>query len=204
MTSARDDVRGVVLAGGASKRFESGNKALATYDGEPLVARIADAVREATGTSPVVAVRTPNQADSYGALFDAELVCDAPVAEGPLAGVLAAVDATDARWLFVCGCDMPLLSPAAIRWLGRHRAPRLNAVTVRHSDGTRDPLHALYRRAAIGYVRDNLPTSGGVRALLDVLPHVRTVPVETAPTDVPLVDSLTNVNTTADLRAISR
>ncbi len=35
--SGADDVRGVVLAGGTSTRFEDGNKALAVHDDEQLV-----------------------------------------------------------------------------------------------------------------------------------------------------------------------
>lgn len=202
--SGPGDVRGVVLAGGASTRFEDGNKALATCDGEPLVARVADAVRRATGAPPLVAVRTDEQAATYDALLDAEFVHDVPGAQGPLAGVIGAATATDARWLFVCGCDMPLLSAAAVEWLGAHRALGLNAVAPRHPDGTRDPLHTFFRRAAVERVRSALPERGGVRALLDVLPRVRAVPVDAAPADVPLADSIASVNTTTELRAVGR
>jgi molybdopterin-guanine dinucleotide biosynthesis protein A len=201
-TRASQDVRGVVLAGGESTRFENGNKALATCDGEPLVARAASAVRRATGEPPMVAIRTAAQAATYDEVLDAQFVRDAPSAAGPLAGVLGAAAAVDTDWLFVCGCDMPRLSPAAIRWLGGHRASALDAVAPRHPDGTRDPLHTFLRREAVERVRGELPAHGGVRALLAALDRDRAVPVDAAPAGVPLADSLTNVNTTAELRAV--
>jgi molybdopterin-guanine dinucleotide biosynthesis protein A len=117
----RPEVRGVVLAGGESRRFGDGSKALATLDGDPLIARVARAVREATGAPPTVAVRGPAGRRTLSTVLpDATFVEDAPGFEGPLAGVAGAARATTAPWLFVCGCDMPLLSAPAVEWLADH------------------------------------------------------------------------------------
>ncbi|MFB6311555.1 MAG: NTP transferase domain-containing protein, partial [Salinirussus sp.] len=42
-------VRGVILAGGDSVRFGDRDKALAEVDDQPMLCRVADAIRTATG-----------------------------------------------------------------------------------------------------------------------------------------------------------
>lgn len=193
---------GIVLAGGDSTRFGDAEKALADLDGEPLVARVVGAVREATGRPPVVAVRRDDQCRRLsGPLDGARFACDAPGFEGPLAGVVGALEAVETPWTFVCGCDMPLLSASAVAWLLARVPDDDDALAVVHPDGTAEPMHACYRRRAIAAVRAAVPRSGGVRALLEAL-DAETVPIDAAPDDVGLVDSVTNVNTREELDAV--
>lgn len=201
---ASGTVAGVVLAGGGSTRFSDGDKALATIRGAPILVRVATTLRRATGRSPVVAVRTDEQRSTYRELLppDVAFVDDAAAFSGPLAGVVAAAEATTADWLFVCGCDMPLLSEAAVRWVVERARAGDDAVAVRNPDGTVEPLHACYRRSAVLAARDRLPRAGGVRALFDALDATRVDSPDDAPADVPLAASLSNVNTRADLDAI--
>jgi molybdopterin-guanine dinucleotide biosynthesis protein A len=198
-------LRGVVLAGGDSTRFGDAEKATATLDGEPLVARVAGAVRDATGRDPVVAVRRDAQAGRLSTVLGSvEFVYDAPGFEGPLAGLLGALDAVETPRLFACGCDMPLLSADAVAWLAETvPVERADALAPAHPDGTPEPMHALYRREAVECARAELPTSGGVHALLDAL-DAETVPLSAAPEDVGLADSVTNVNTREELAAVRR
>ena len=196
-----DGVTGVVLAGGASTRFGEAEKALATLDGEALLARVAGALRAATDRDPVVAVRTDAQAERYRAVVDgATFARDAPDTEGPLAGVLGALDAVETPWLFVCGCDMPLLSAHAVRWLAGRRG-NAAALAPAHEDDTPEPMHAFYRREAVRRVRADLPPAGGVWTLLDAL-DAETVPVGAAPEAAALARSVTNVNTRAELATL--
>lgn len=204
-------VTGIVLAGGESARFDNGDKALATVGGRTILERVVDALRTATDRPPVVAVRTESQRTRYEATLarrDVEFATDVPDFDGPLAGLLGAVesDAASTPWVFVCGCDMPLLSPTTVDWLFAQLPDDdldIDAICVRHPDGTCEPLHAVYRRGAIEDVRDRLPRSGGVRSVLTACDRVRAVPLTTAPKRIRLADSLWNVNTRDDL-AIAR
>jgi len=214
-SAADPDVTGVVLAGGRSSRFgdADANKAVASLGGRTLLGRVVDSLAEATDRSPVVAVRTAAQRETYAAALSDRSVAfarDDAGFDGPLAGVFGAVDAVDAPWLFCCGCDMPLLSPAVVRWLvdalrdrggASDAAPA--ALAVRHPDGTPEPLHALYRTSAVERVRNRLPSAAGPRALLESLEPVVTVPVDAAPAGLPVEESTTNVNTRAELAAAS-
>ena len=188
-----------MLAGGRSRRFADGRKALARLGGEPLITRVADALAAATGRPPVVAARTGRRAGLFAEVLpEPAFADDAPGFEGPLAGVVGAARAVEAPYLFVAGCDMPLLSPGAVRWQADH-ARRADAVAV--VSGVPQPTHALYRRAAVLRVARELPAAAGVRSLLAALPVVRRLPVA-AGTDVGLRRSLTNVNSRAELRAL--
>ncbi len=74
---------------------------------------------------------------------------DAPGRAGPVAGMLAAMQwDPSADWFFV-GCDMPLITPEAVRWLLAQRAPGLWAVMPgRHPEGQAEPLFAWYSHRA--------------------------------------------------------
>jgi molybdopterin-guanine dinucleotide biosynthesis protein A len=130
---------------------------------------------------------------------DGVFVEDAPGFEGPLAGVVGAARAVREPYLFVAGCDMPLLSPAAVEWMAGH-ARRVDAVAVVR-DGIVQPVHALYRRAAVRQAARRLPGDVGLWALLDALEVVRRLPAG-ADHRVDLSASLTNVNSRAELRAL--
>ena len=215
--SGESRVRGVVLAGGRSTRFGDADKALATVGGRPLVARAVDAAAEATDGVPLLSVATDAQAERLtDALGDrsVESVRDDPALSGPLAGLSAALGATDAPWLFVCACDMPLVSPASVGAL-RSRlvaaetdtdgdgveagdGERVDAV-VPVVDGYDQPLHALYRRTAVADALAGLSAGDALMALLDGLAVER---VRAESVDAPLGEATTNVNTREELAAL--
>ncbi|MFC7139066.1 molybdenum cofactor guanylyltransferase [Halosimplex aquaticum] len=203
--SPPERVRGVVLAGGRSTRFGEENKALARLDGRPVVAHVVETVAEATDGTPVLSVATDSQAEQLcGALGrPVETVRDGVGRSGPLAGLAAAAEAVDAPWLFVCACDMPLVTPESVDALCARAAAvdgdcELDAV-VPVVDGYDQPLHALYRRSAFGPALDSLSEDGAMMALLDRLTVERFAAAET---DAPLGAATTNVNTRADLAAL--
>jgi len=106
----------VVLAGGDSTRFDDGDKALADLHGRPLLGHVVDTVAEATTAPPLLAVSGAGEGDRLSAALERspEPVVDVTDRAGPLAGLFAAVAAADRPWLFVCGCDMPLVSVEGI------------------------------------------------------------------------------------------
>lgn len=212
MTGTTPRVTGVVLAGGRSTRFRGKNKAIATIEGTTLLERVASTLAAATDRRPVIAVRTEEQRRTYRDRLSTpvEFVFDAPRFEGPLAGLFAALDAVETEWAFVCGCDMPLLSESAVRWLATRLPPvdasedLPDALTVAHPDGTVEPLHALYRSTAVWETRERLSSNDGPRSLLGSLENVRVETLDDAPFYAPLGRSSTNVNTPRELSAVVR
>lgn len=199
-----EDADAVVLAGGGSRRFESGEKALATVGGRSLLARVVGVAGEVTGGTPIVAVATPEQRERFGDALDAPVrfVTDAPGEAGPLAGLESAIAASDADWLLVLGCDMPLVERAGVEWLATKRSERADAIVPRTDDGIH-PLHAWYRRDALAAGLRSDRADRSLHALLEEL-STNVVPAGDAPANVRLDRSLCNVNTRDDLAAARR
>ncbi|RBI58541.1 molybdenum cofactor guanylyltransferase [halophilic archaeon] len=207
------NVVGLVLAGGQSSRFGDANtnKAVASLGTRTLLGRVVDVLTAATCQPPVVAVRTTDQREQYAEVLsdrDVLFVRDHEQFEGPLAGLYGAVDAVEAPWLFCCGCDMPLLSPAVVQWLICTLQDRVytfdtlpSALGIRHSDGTINPLHTLYQRSAVKRLQRQLSPTSGPRSLLSTLDSVLTISEETAPAGLPVEESTTNVNTQRELKS---
>lgn len=199
-----DEVGGVVLAGGDSTRFDGGNKAVAELDGRPLVAHAVRAVDAATARDPVVGVRSDAQrARIRAALPDpsrVRFVRDVEGLSGPLAGLYAAAGVVATPWLFVCACDMPLVTADSIAGLRAVEGVERASAAVPRVDGRDQPLHALFRRQRLLDVRPQLEAGDGLFVLLDALERV----VRPTPADVdgPLADAVTNVNTRTELRRV--
>lgn len=203
------DVTGVVLAGGQSRRFEAGDKALATLDDDPLLKRVVGTLRAVTARPPIVAVRTPEQQARLSTVlptaWNVRFVQDAESLSGPVAGVTAACAEADTEWLFVAGCDMPLLDPRAVRALLdrlAHEPTRTPSAVVPLSESDHhEPLHALYRCSAVLNVATELSEGNGFGVLLRELTDVDYVPVSALPRAVRT--SVTNVNTCRELERIT-
>ncbi|KAB1190686.1 MULTISPECIES: molybdenum cofactor guanylyltransferase [Haloferax] len=193
------EARGVVLAGGESTRFGEQNKALAHFDGEPLISRVVATLSDATGTRPILAARSEDRAaDLLEVLPPVPTVSDAPDYEGPIAGLFAAAESVSTPWIVVTGCDMPLVSQTAVRTLLEHATDGVDAV-VPDDAGRPEPLLAAYRTASIRAHRSQLSRAAGPQRLLDELPSVRTLSTEAYPV---LDRAVTNVNTQGELATL--
>lgn len=191
-----DRTHGVVLAGGDSTRFGEKDKALANFEGEPLVSRAVSVLRQATGTLPILAARSDERAATLlEALPRLPTVSDDAMFEGPIAGLFAAAEAVSTPWIVVTGCDMPLVSEAAVRTLCDHADRGVDAV-VPSDAGHAEPLFGAYRTASIRDHRPDVSRTAGPQRLLDELPTVRTLRTDSHPE---LDRAVTNVNTRAEL-----
>jgi len=194
----------IVLAGGHGQRFEAGEKALATVGDRSILARSVDMARQVTDRTPILAVETEVQRERYDETLTGAIryVYDAPGEAGPVAGLRSAVEASDATWLFVLGCDMPLVEKSAITWLAAQRDETTDAVVPRTDDGIH-PLHAWYRQTAVQTAIESGLAEHSLRALLDRL-TVTVVSTADAPETARLERSLCNVNTGEDLAEARR
>ncbi len=114
--SVAERVAAVVLAGGQGRRMGGADKGLVDYRGRPLVEWVLDAVAPQVGEVVISANRNLEHYAAYGHRVLADTLPGFP---GPLAGVLAALDAVSAEWLLVVPCDTPHLpKDLALRLLG--------------------------------------------------------------------------------------
>jgi molybdopterin-guanine dinucleotide biosynthesis protein A len=101
-------VAAVILAGGRGRRMGGVDKGLIEYQGRPLIEWALAALTPQVDQLVISANRNPERYAAYGHRVLPDTLPDFP---GPLAGVLAALDAVDADWLLAAPCDTPHLPP---------------------------------------------------------------------------------------------
>jgi molybdopterin-guanine dinucleotide biosynthesis protein A len=160
----------IVLAGGEGVRLGRVDKAAVVVGGRPMLEHVLAAV---AGAREVVVVG-PSGLDAYGA----PRVQEDPPLGGPVAGLdagLAHLGTAGDVPVLVVACDLPLAGPAVADLLtALADAPLADGAALVDADGRRQPLLAVYRRAAIAAALDRLRAAGGVngasmRRLLDGL-----------------------------------
>jgi molybdenum cofactor guanylyltransferase len=104
--SATERLAAVILAGGEGRRMGGADKGLVEYRGRPLIewglAVLVPQVDE-------LVISANRNLDAYAAYGHRVLPDTLPDYPGPLAGVLAAMQAVAADWLLVAPCDTPHL-----------------------------------------------------------------------------------------------
>ena len=109
-------VAAVILAGGQGRRMGGADKGLIDYQGRPLIEWVLAALAPQVEEIVISANRNLERYAAYGRRVLPDTLPDFP---GPLAGVLAALQAVTADWLLVVPCDTPHLpADLALRLLG--------------------------------------------------------------------------------------
>jgi molybdopterin-guanine dinucleotide biosynthesis protein A len=138
------DVTGVVLAGGASRRFPP-NKLLHTYEGGPLFWRPLRAL--ATACGEIVLVLATGAAEPQLPLLgtSVRVVRDPAADQGPLVALASALAGVTTEWALLVGGDMPDIKPALLRGMSE-RAGATTADVVALADKDEAwPMPALFR-----------------------------------------------------------
>lgn len=190
---SRDDITGLVLAGGRATRMGGSDKGLVEFGGRTLVERVLERLRPQVASLLISANRN---VERYRALGACPVLLDADDGlepfPGPLAGMLAGLRAARTPWVAVVPCDAPFLpadlvchladalagSRAAVAYGGPKIEPLFCLLNVDLADDLAAALAHGERRAE-GWLR-------GVAA---------------APAVFPLPEAFANLNTLAELRA---
>jgi molybdopterin-guanine dinucleotide biosynthesis protein A len=175
---SRDAVTGVLLVGGASRRFGS-PKAVARFQGELLGERAHRVLEEAFGRVLVVG----KAGDDLGLPFD--VVDDGSEVRAPIVGLVAALRHVETDVSVVLPTDMPLVSAELLRRLADEVEGHDVAVPPT------GPLPGAYRKSALPVLEARL--AAGELALYRALEELSVRVVETEE------EELRNVNTPADL-----
>jgi molybdopterin-guanine dinucleotide biosynthesis protein A len=174
------DLTGVLLVGGASRRFGA-PKALALLGDETLATRVWRTLGECCGERIAVGKRR----DALDLSFP--VVDDGTDLRAPLAGVIAGLKSASSDVCVACPVDTPLVTAEALRALADACADAAVPQT--------GPLPGAYRKSALPVLERRL--AEGRLALRDALEELDTRVVEVDPAQ------LVNVNTTADLGRIT-
>ena len=179
---------GAVLAGGESTRFGS-DKAAAHVGGEPMVRRVADALREVAADVVIVSSR------AVPGVSDLAVIPDRVEGRGPLGGLHAALCEAGERGLdgvLLVGCDLPLVSPELLALVAE--AAREAPAAAPSRVGGVEPVCAAYRLEVLPAVERRLDAAD--RSLHGLFSEVGGVVLELG--DGVATDALLNVNTRGD------
>ena len=178
---ARHGLTGVLLVGGASRRFGS-PKALAELSGQTLAERAWSILGEACDERLAVGKA------SDGLRLPFPIVDDGSIVRAPLAGVVAGLHAAESDLCVFLPVDCPLVSANALRLLAEQAADAAVPPT--------GPLPGAYRRRALPTLEQGLARGEySLREALQPL-DVRIVALDPA--------GLVNVNTRTDLETLRR
>jgi molybdopterin-guanine dinucleotide biosynthesis protein A len=192
---------GIILVGGASSRFGS-DKASAPFLGRRMLDWVVDAAGAACDSLVVVcAPGAPRPA--VGPTVPVCHTQDSVPGQGPLAGLVAGLEASTTSLCFAASCDAPLLQPALIIALAA-LADGWDAVCPR-VNGRLQPLTSVYRATtALAPLRDALSHRRlRIAATLEQL-RVRVVDEHELRLVDPQLDSFRTANTPEELALIER
>ncbi|WP_296655767.1 molybdenum cofactor guanylyltransferase MobA [Paraburkholderia sp.] len=118
-------ITGLVLAGGRGQRMGGADKGLQLLHGQPLAAHVLARLAPQVGALAISANRHQDVYAALGAPWHAAVLADTlPDFPGPLAGLLAGLQAAKTPWLLTAPCDSP--------WLPADLAARLAAAVLAH------------------------------------------------------------------------
>jgi molybdopterin-guanine dinucleotide biosynthesis protein A len=171
MTVVKSETRvaGYVLAGGGSTRFGR-DKALVKVGGVPMLERMIELLRRVAKEVKIVA--PPNKYATFGA----QIVEDRWPGEGPLGGIITALEdavqsTAQPEWNLILSCDMPFLTSEWLAFLSERAGRGKAQVVFPHSVSGPEPLCACWQTAAAAKLRSGF--DGGVRKVTEGIALLR-------------------------------
>jgi molybdopterin-guanine dinucleotide biosynthesis protein A len=156
-------IEGFVLAGGKSSRMGR-DKGLLEIAGKPLLTRAAELLEPLAAS--VTLIGEPQRYSHLGL----PALADRWPGEGPLGGIVTALEASRSPWCLILACDMPFLTPEWLTWLCERAVALGNGsadAVVPESARDLEPLCAAYKTECAATLRAAL--TRGVRKVTDAI-----------------------------------
>ncbi len=184
----KEELTGVILAGGQSRRMGCDKAFLKVHD-LTFIEAIIKAVAPLVGR--VIIIANDQQYEQFGLDVFEDLVKDS----GPVAGIFTAMKHSTSPYILVLSCDIPLVHSELLTYLIENSIPTdLNIMTVL---GKKQPLTAIYNKNTMPIFADALERKAlKLRLLLEQMNgHNIACPNHFIP-------SLANINTPEELEQI--
>jgi molybdopterin-guanine dinucleotide biosynthesis protein A len=170
------DVTGVLLAGGASRRFPP-NKLLHTYEGGPLFWRPLRALATACGEIVLVLAAGAEEPQLPLLGTSVRVVRDPTADQGPLVALVSALAGVTTEWALLLGGDMPDIKPALLRGMSEHAHSSTADVVALADKDEAWPMPALFRVAVARTAAARL-VEGGERRLRAIVRELKSERLE--------------------------
>lgn len=201
MTSEHNDITGVLLAGGQSRRMGGGDKGLLGFGHGTMLGHVIERFAPQVGQLVLNANGDPARFGEFGLPVVADTI-DGNV--GPLAGVLAGMrwarENTRARFIATASTDAPFLPLNLVANLCDFAEANPAAIAIARSGGHLHPVIGLWPVAH----HDDLETAlrdDGIRKVLRWTDRHGTLPVDFADLTIggKIIDPFFNANTPEEL-----
>ncbi len=157
MSIGRDDITGIVLAGGMGRRMGGVDKGLVPLAGKPMVAQVLARLAPQVGA---LLINANQNLDRYAA-FGHPVVPDAVGGfAGPLAGLHAGMTAATSDCVLTAPCDSPFLPLDLAARLARGMDDAGAQLAVARTFDQPHPVFALVRRAVLPHLAIFLESGG--------------------------------------------
>lgn len=192
------NISGVILAGGANKRFNGITKANIVIGGKTIISRITDTLKDIFDKI-IIVTNTPEEFKEYSHL---KIVGDTILNAGPIGGIHAALKSSESEALFVFAGDMPLIrKDIIIRQIDYFNSHKYDVVVPRISNNI-EPLHAIYSYSIKEKLDEYLKESHNY-AVRDFLKLVNVGHIQ-FDESIEIRNTFTNINTPSDLAVIEK
>ena len=144
----KDDVTGVILAGGRGSRMGGADKGLQNFRGMPMAMFTLMRLMPQVGEVMINANRNLSAYESFGVPVWPDSLADYP---GPLAGFLTGLEHCETEYLLTVPCDTPLFPQDLVARLGEameRDGAEIAMAAAREEDGQfrAQPVFSLLRR----------------------------------------------------------
>ena len=153
----KDEITGVILAGGKARRMGGTDKGLVQFRGKPLIEHVIQAFEPQVGNLLINANRNHEIYKNYG--FDivsdeSEDYC------GPLAGILSALNKIDTPYLATAPCDTPFISRNIVEKLSLSILSEKTEISVAHNGDRLQPVFCVMKKDLIISINNYLREGG--------------------------------------------
>lgn len=139
----REEITGLVLAGGRARRMGGVDKGLIELAGRPMIEQVVERLRPQVGLVIINANRNRSVYERWSDIVIADRIGDF---EGPLAGMAAGLEVADTPWMLAVPCDSPLLPEDLADRLYDQALSEQAEIAVVHDGERIHPVFAMLHR----------------------------------------------------------
>jgi molybdenum cofactor guanylyltransferase len=138
----KQEVTGIILAGGRAQRMGGADKGLVLLNGIPMVEHVITVLRREVDNLLINANRNLEQYAAFGYPVIPDMLGGFL---GPLAGMASGMQAAKTKYIITVPCDSPLISDGLVRRLHEAMEREKADISTAHDGARTHPVFALIR-----------------------------------------------------------
>lgn len=142
----KNDITGVILAGGQARRMEGQDKGLILFNGKPFIEHVIEVFNPQVSKLIINANRNHDKYSQYGF----EIISDEyPNYCGPLAGMASVLNKIQTPYLVTVPCDSPFVSDNLVSCLSLAIFSKNTEISVAHNGERLQPVFCMIKKTLI-------------------------------------------------------